>query len=170
MWPLTLGYDGKKTDVHSMAQRGGSVFGHVRLADEVFSPVVPDGGADYLLAFEKLEACRWVHYLHEDGVAVVNDQAIPTLALAATTTPYPSDAEVAALLEAQAAQVSLVPSGDMALELGNPRVANVILLGSLSHYLEIPVQVWRDAIGERVPPKVRELNLRAFEVGREAVG
>ena len=104
------------------------------------------------------------------GVAVVNDQAIPTLALAATTTPYPDDAQVAALLSAQAAQVSLVSSGDMAIELGNPRVANVILLGSLSHYLDIPAQVWQDAIGERVPPKVRELNLQAFEVGRAVVG
>ena len=86
-----------------MAQRGGSVISHVRLADEVFSPVAPDGGADFLLAFEKLEACRWAHYLHKDGIAVVNDQAIPTLAQAATSTPYPSDAEVAALFDAQAA-------------------------------------------------------------------
>ena len=73
------------------------------------------------------------------------------------------------MLNAQAAQVSLVPSGDMAAELGNPRVANVILLGSLSHYLDIPAQVWRDAIAERVPPKAREVNLRAFDVGREVV-
>jgi len=101
---------------------------------------------------------------------VVNEQAIPTLALAAKPTPYPSDDEVAALLNEQAAQVSLVPSGDIAAELGNPRVANVILLGSLSHYLDIPAQIWRDAIGERVPLKAREVNLRAFEKGREVVG
>ena len=73
------------------------------------------------------------------------------------------------MVNAQAAQVSLVPSGDMALDLGNPRVANVILLGSLSHYLDIPAQIWRDAIGERVPPKVREVKLRAFDVGRDVV-
>ena len=167
---MAQGYDVKKTDVHGMAQRGGSVISHVRLADEVFSPVVPDGGADYLLAFEKLEACRWAHYLHKDGVAVVNEQAIPTLALAAKPTPYPGDDEVAALLAAQASQVSLVPSGDMATALGNIRVANVILLGSLSHYLDIPAQIWRDAIGERVPPKAREVNLQAFDVGRDVVG
>lgn len=166
---MAQGYDVKKTDVHGMAQRGGSVISHVRLADKVFSPVVPDGGADFLLAFEKLEACRWVHYLHKDGVAVVNEQAIPTLALAATSTSYPDDAEVAAMLNARAAQVSMVAAGDIALDLGNSRVANVILLGSLSHYLDLPVQVWRDAVAERVPPKVRDLNLRAFEVGREAV-
>lgn len=166
---LAQGYDVKKTDVHGMAQRGGSVISHVRMAEEVFSPVVPDGAADYLLAFEKLEACRWAHYLHKDGVAVVNQQAIPTLALAATPTPYPNDEQIAALLHARAAQVSMISSGEIAAELGNPRVANVILLGALSHYLEIPAQIWRDAVAERVPPKVRELNLRAFEVGREAV-
>lgn len=167
---LAHGYDVKKTDVHGMAQRGGSVISHVRMAEEVFSPVVPDGAADFLLAFEKLEACRWVHFLHKKGVAVVNQQAIPTLALAATTAPYPSDDQVLALLNARAAQVSMISSGEMASTLGNLRVANVILLGALSRYMEIPVQTWQDAIAERVPPKVRELNLRAYEAGREAVG
>jgi len=166
---LAQGYDVKKTDVHGMAQRGGSVISHVRMAAEVFSPVVPNGAADFLLAFEKLEAVRWAHYLHKDGVAVVNQQAIPTLALAATPTPYPNDDQVTALLNARAGQVSMISSGEMAAKLGNPRVANVILLGALSRYMEIPAQIWRDAIAERVPPKVRELNLRAYEVGREAV-
>lgn len=166
---MAQGYDVKKTDVHGMAQRGGSVISHVRLADEVFSPVVPDGAADFLLSFEKLEACRWVHLLHKQGVVVVNEQAIPTLALAAKPTPYPSDAEVAAQLQAHAAHVSMVPSGELATALGNVRVANVILLGSLSYYLDIPLQIWLDAVAERVPPKVRALNLRAFEVGRMAV-
>lgn len=166
---MAQGYDVKKTDVHGMAQRGGSVISHVRLADEVFSPVVPDGAADFLLSFEKLEACRWVHLLHKNGVAVVNEQAIPTLALAAKPTPYPNDAEVAAKLRAHAAHVSMVPSGELATALGNVRVANVIMLGSLSYYLDIPLPIWLDAVAERVPPKVRALNLRAFEVGREAV-
>lgn len=166
---LAQGYDVKKTDVHGMAQRGGSVISHVRMAAEVFSPVVPDGAADFLLAFEKLEACRWAHYLHKDGVAVVNQQAIPTLALAAKPTPYPDDAQIVALLQARAARLSMISSGEMAAELGNPRVANVILLGALSRYMDIPAHVWQDAIAERVPPKVRDLNLRAYEVGRDAV-
>lgn len=165
---MAVGYDVKKTDVHGMAQRGGSVISHVRLADEVFSPVVPLGAADYLLAFEKLEACRWAHYLHREGVAVVNDEAIPTLALAGTT-PYPDDATITEMLRAHAAQVHLVPAGALATELGNVRVANVILLGTLSCFLDIPPDVWRQAIEERVPPKFRELNRRAFEVGREVI-
>ncbi len=167
---MAVGYDVKKTDVHGMAQRGGSVISHVRLAKQVFSPVVPVGAADFLLAFEKLEACRWANFLHRDGIVVVNDEAIPTLALASNA-PYPDDPTVLSLLQAHAAQVHLVPAGTLAAELGNPRVANVILLGALSHFLpDIPVDVWRQAIESRVPPKYRELNRRAFEVGREASG
>ena len=87
---MGAGYDVKKTDVHGMAQRGGSVVSHVRLADQVFSPIVPVGSADYLLSFEKLEACRWLHYLKPGGVVVANDEAIPTLALESRV-PYPGD-------------------------------------------------------------------------------
>ena len=162
---MAAGYDVKKTDVHGMAQRGGSVISHVRLADQVFSPMVPVGAADYLLSFEKLEACRWVHYLRRDGVAVVSDEAIPTLALEAKT-PYPSDDEIAATLAAHAAHVRIMPAGSLAAEMGNPRVANVILLGALSRFVDISVEIWLNAISERVPPKFRELNRRAFDLGR----
>lgn len=163
---MASGYDVKKTDVHGMAQRGGSVISHVRLAQTVYSPVVPDGAADYLLAFEKLEACRSVHYLHKDGVAVVNDQAIPTLALAATTAKYPDDERVVTILATHAKAYRLLPAGDLALELGNRRVANVILLGALSSFLEIPAEAWLEAIGSRVPPEARALNEEAFSLGR----
>ncbi len=162
---MAVGYDVKKTDVHGMAQRGGSVISHVRLADQVFSPMVPLGGADYLLAFEKLEACRWAHYLHRDGVAVVSDEAIPTLAMESRT-PYPADDEIMSQLQQRAGQVQIVSAGSLAAGLGNPRVANVILLGALSRFVAIPAEIWLRAIAERVPPKVRELNRRAFELGR----
>jgi indolepyruvate ferredoxin oxidoreductase beta subunit len=164
---MAAGYDVKKTDVHGMAQRGGSVISHVRLADQVFSPMVPVGAADYLLSFEKLEACRWLHYLRLDGVVVTSDEAIPTLALAGKT-PYPTDDAIAGLLAARAAHVRILPAGALATELGNPRVANVILLGALSRFVEIPVAAWLNAIAERVPPKFRELNRRAFELGRQS--
>lgn len=162
---MIVGYDVKKTDVHGMAQRGGSVISHVRLADHVYSPMVPVGGADVLLAFEKLEACRWLHYLRSDGVAVVNDEAIPTLALESRL-PYPDDAAILSLLQARARRVDLLSAGALAAQLGNARVANVILLGALSCSLDIPVAVWQRAVAERVPVKARELNLRAFELGR----
>ena len=163
---MAAGYDVKKTDVHGMAQRGGSVISHVRLADEVFSPMVPVGAADYLLSFEKLEACRWLHFLRRDGVVVTSDEAIPTLALAGKT-PYPADDAIAELLAARAAHVRILPAGRLTTELGNPRVANVILLGALSRFVEIPADLWLNAIAERVPPKFRELNRRAFELGRK---
>ena len=164
---MAVGYDVKKTDVHGMAQRGGSVISHVRLAEQVFSPMVPIGTADFLLAFEKLEACRWASYLKCDGVAVVNDEAIPTLPLGSGSAPYPSDDAIASILQAHAGRVSMIPAGSLAAELGNARAANVVLLGSLSRFLDIPAEVWQHAITERVPARFQELNQRAFEVGRQ---
>ena len=166
---MTAGYDVKKTDVHGMAQRGGSVISHVRLADRVFSPMVPVGAADYLLSFEKLEACRWLHYLRPGGVVVVNDEAIPTLAMESRM-PYPDDGTIIELLRSQASEARLVPAGSLATGLGNPRVANVILLGTLSRFVDVPVEAWQRAIEERVPPKFRELNRRAFDLGRADSG
>jgi indolepyruvate ferredoxin oxidoreductase beta subunit len=165
---VAVGYDVKKTDVHGMAQRGGSVISHVRMADQVAAPVVPLGAADFLLAFEKLEACRWVSYLGRAGVAVVNDEAIPTLALAAPGRgiPYPDDPSLTQLLRSHARQLTMMPAGRLALELGNARVTNLVLLGALSRFLDIPALVWHTVIEERVPPKFRELNRRAFEAGR----
>ncbi|MHB0874898.1 MAG: indolepyruvate oxidoreductase subunit beta [Anaerolineae bacterium] len=165
---VASGYDVKKTDVHGMAQRGGSVVSHVRMAESVHSPVVATGAANYLLAFEKLEACRWVGFLRCDGVAVVNDEKIPTLALVGSPAGYPDDDTIAHILATHAAQVSMVPAAAVAAQLGNARVANVVLLGNLSRYLEIPVDTWRQAISARVPARFQELNLRAFELGREA--
>lgn len=166
---MAVSYDVKKTDVHGMAQRGGSVISHVRLAERVFSPVVPTGAADFLLAFEKLEACRWASYLHPDGVAVVSDEKVPTLALEEGSTPYPDDDSITEALRARAGQTHIVPASSLATELGNPRVANVLLLGTVSHFLDIPTDVWLRTTQERVPPKYRDLNRRAFEVGREVI-
>lgn len=165
---MASGYDVKKTDVHGMAQRGGSVVSHVRLADKVYSPMVATGAADFLLAFEKLEACRWAGFLRCDGTAVVNDERIPTLALVGSPAPYPDDATIATILAAHAARVSMVPAAALAGQLGNARVANVVLLGCLSHHLDIPADTWREAIRSRVPQRFEGLNLRAFDLGREA--
>lgn len=163
-----MGYDVKKTDVHGMAQRGGSVVSHVRMADKVYSPMVAGGAANYLLAFEKLEACRWVGFLRCDGVAVVNDERIPTLALVGSPAKYPDDDTIAHILATHAAQVAVVPAARVAAQLGNPRVANVVLLGSLSHYLETPAEIWQQALKSRVPARYLDLNLHAFELGRQA--
>lgn len=174
---LAAGYDVKKTDVHGMAQRGGSVVSHVRLADRVFSPMVAIGGADFLLAFEKLEACRWASYLRPEGTALVNDESIPTLA-ALSASPrrraqggpaYPDDEAIAKALAASAGRVVMVEAGAIASRLGNPRVTNVVLLGALSRLLPMQEDEWHSALEARVPARYRDVNLRAFQAGREAV-
>ena len=166
---MSMGYDVKKTDVHGMAQRGGSVISHVRLAEQVFSPVVPEGAADYLLSFEKLEACRSVHYLHRTGWRSSTTRPSPPWPWPIARATYPDDDTVVDILSTHAKELSLVPAGSMAIELGNQRVANVILMGALSSYLDIPAEVWQEAIQGRVPPKARELNRRAFDEGRSFV-
>ena len=165
---MAVGYDVKKTDVHGMAQRGGSVVSHVRLADRVYSPMVPTGAADFLLGFEKLEACRSAGQLRCGGVAVVSDEAIPTLPLAAPSMRYPDDAALYGVLRARAAELTVVPAALFAARLGNPRVANLVLLGGLSRHLDIPPSAWERAIAERVPARFRDINLRAFALGRQA--
>lgn len=171
---LSAGYDVKKTDSHGMSQRGGSVSSHVRFAAEVLSPLVAPGSAHYLLALERLEAVRWLPYLRPDGVVVVNEEAIPTLAALSASPrrpgrggpPYPGAGRIAEALEARAARVVNLDAGRIALELGNARVANVVLLGRLSTLLPFPLEIWHQALEERVPPRHRDLNLRAFAAGR----
>lgn len=173
---LATGYDVKKTDAHGMSQRGGSVVSHVRFGEEVLSPVVCPGQADYLLAFEKLEAARWVSYLAPGGTAVVSDEVIPTLAALSASPrrsgrggpPYPDASALEALLTDRSGRLIMVPAGRLAAELGNARVANVILLGTLSTVLDAASEAWRAALKERVPPRFLELNLQAFEIGRTA--
>lgn len=165
---MAAGYDVKKTDVHGMAQRGGSVVSHMRMGNQIAAPVVAMGAADFLLGFEKLEACRWAGYLKPSGVAVVNDEAIPTLEFGSSgpAIPYPDDADISNILHSHACQVAMVPAGRLASALGNVRVANLVLLGVLSRFMEFPPELWQVAIEERVPPKFRQLNQRAFDVGR----
>lgn len=175
---LAAGYDVKKTDAHGMSQRGGSVVSHVRFGEEVLSPVVAAGEADYLLALERLEAARWRGQLRPQGTAVVNDEAIPTLA-ALSASPrrpdrggpqYPDLETVTGLLAERAGKVLLVPAGQVAADLGNHRVANVVLLGALSTVLDIGIDAWHAALKERVPARFLDLNLRAFAAGRQTAG
>jgi len=173
---LAAGYDVKKTDAHGMSQRGGSVVSHVRFGAKVLAPVIPPGGADFLLALEGLEAARWVGHLVPGGTAVVSDEAIPTLA-ALSASPrrpdrggpaYPALGAITGLIAERASRLLLVPAGRLASELGNHRVANVVLLGALSTVLDLPVEGWEAALLERVPTRFLDLNKRAFAVGREA--
>jgi indolepyruvate ferredoxin oxidoreductase, beta subunit len=168
---LAAGLDVKKSEVHGMAQRGGSVNTHVRWnAGRVYSPLVGEGEADILLAFEEAEALRYASYLRQGGVAVVNRQAIKPITVTSGGAHYPSEEELRAVYGRLTDRFYLVPGAELAEELGNARAANVVLLGALSGFLDLPAETWLAVIEKRVPPRYVALNRQAFLAGREAVG
>lgn len=160
------GHDVKQGEFHGVAQRGGAVFSHVRFGDRVHSPLAPRGRVDVLVALEKLEALRHAHYLKPGGTVIVNDHEIEPIRVG-DERPYPHDAM--AFLEAKGFEVWTVPATEMALDLGNHRAANVVLLGALSVVLAIPEEVWERTLADRVPERHLEVNRRAFALGRESV-
>jgi len=167
---LAAGFDVKKSEVHGMAQRGGSVNTHIRWdADRVYSPLVGLGEADFLLAFEQAEALRYVEYLHPGGLAVVNDHSIEPITVTSGGAHYPTAQELRATYAQVTENLHLVPGTAIASELGNPRTANVVLLGALAVFLEVPDEIWQEVIESRVPPKYVDLNRQAFLRGRESV-
>ena len=163
---LRAGYDAKKSEVHGMAQRGGSVVSHVRWAEEVLSPLIGLGEVDYLLALEKLEALRYIEMLRPGGTVIVNDHSIPPVSVSFGSDEYPDDQRVWRVLSEVTDDVQLVPGVELAEELGNARVSNVVMLGALSKFLDIALDIWLELIGERVPEKYVELNRQAFLKGR----
>ncbi len=166
---LAAGLDVKKSEVHGMAQRGGSVISHVRWhPEQVFSPIVGVGEADILLAFEKLEALRFAHYLREGGTAVVNDMAIVPITVSAGSAVYPKDEHLGPALAAARATMITVPGERLAQKAGNVKAANVVLLGALSTLLPLTEEVWWSCLEQRVPRKFLELNRQAFAAGRAA--
>jgi len=167
---LQAGYDVKKSEVHGMAQRGGSVTSQVRWGDKVYSPLIGNGEADIFLAFEKLEALRHIEMLRPGGTVLVNDYVIAPLSVSSGNDKYPDDRRIKAILSAVTPHYYFVPAVALAEGLGNPRVNNVVLLGALSHFFpDVNQDIWLEAIRERVPAKFVELNQRAFLVGRETM-
>ena len=153
------------SEVHGMAQRGGSVFSTVRYGEDVLSPAVPEASADVLLAFEKLEALRYLNYLKCDGLALINDQRIAPSIESLKLIPYPDDNTFEEALCRRTAMVLIAPGLEIAQGLGNPALTNTVMLGALSLFLDLPHAKWRQAIAELVPPKTVELNLLAFQEG-----
>jgi indolepyruvate ferredoxin oxidoreductase beta subunit len=158
------GLDVKLAEVHGMSQRGGAVDTVVRFGAKVFSPVVDAGGADHLIAFELLEAARWLHFLKPDGRLVVNNRVIAPLPVLIGEEPQPSGNEAALSYEG----AIFIDAEELACEAGSPRSANVVLLGAMSVGLPFPVELWREVLAGRVPPKTVEGNLAGFELGRQA--
>jgi indolepyruvate ferredoxin oxidoreductase beta subunit len=158
------GRDVKQGEFHGVAQRGGSVFSHVRFGARVHSPMTPVGQVDFLLALERLEALRYGHFVKPSGVVFVNDYKLEPARLA-DPRPYPE--EGLDFLQEKGFEVMLLPGTQGAIALGNYRVANVILLGALSTRLDIPGEVWTRTLEERIPPRLLELNRQAFARGME---
>lgn len=166
---LAAGYDVKKTDTLGMAQRGGSVLSHVRIADKVWSPLIKEGDVDVLVAFEKLEAARWSYYLHPGGVAIVNNQSTPPLSVSLGTHRYPGDKEIEGTLRQRADRIYFVDGTDKAKELGDIRTLNMIMLGCVSFLLHIDADIWKDCISQRLSRNILKMNMAAFDKGREEV-
>ncbi|MBM7581518.1 indolepyruvate ferredoxin oxidoreductase beta subunit [Caldicoprobacter guelmensis] len=160
---MDLGYDVKISEVHGMAQRGGSVVTHVRYGTKVFSPLVEPGTADILLAFEKMEALRWIHFLKEEGRAVINLQEIEPMPVIMGTYEYPKDLE--GRIREVCPNVIFFDALAVARELGNIKVTNMALIGVLAKVLGIGSEAWEKAIKMVVPPKTAEVNLKAFYAG-----
>lgn len=159
-----VGLDVKLSEVHGMAQRGGSVDTVVRFGDEVFAPITDPGGADHLVAFEMTEAARRLPYLKPDGRLLVNTRVIDPLPVLIGAVPPAADLE--SLLDREGAV--FIDADAVACEAGSPKSANIVLMGALSVGLPFPLDTWREVIASRVPPKTLEENLRAFELGRRA--
>jgi indolepyruvate ferredoxin oxidoreductase beta subunit len=158
------GLDVKLAEVHGMSQRGGSVDTVVRFGAKVFSPVTDPGRADHLIAFELLEAARWLHFLKPGGRLVVNNRIIDPLPVLIGDCPKPIGNEAALSYEG----AIFIDAEELACEAGSPRSANVVLLGAMSVGLPFAEDLWREVLTKRVPPKTVEGNLAAFELGRRA--
>lgn len=164
---LAAGYDVKKTDTLGMAQRGGSVLSHVRIARQVWSPLIKEGEVDILVGFEKLEAARWGYYLRPGGVAIVNNHALPPLSVNLGYEQYPSDEEIIDILKQRTDRIYSVNGTRRARELGNVRTLNMFMLGCASIVLPLKVHIWKDSISQRLPAKIQQINVIAFDQGRK---
>ena len=164
---LELGYDVKKSEVHGMAQRGGSVESHVRWGEKVYAPLIEQGHADFLLGFEMLETARWPSYLKEGAVVVINRYRIPPPVVNLGKASYPSEQEIESLLKDAAGRIIWIEGTAIAGELGNPAMVGVVLLGALSNLLGTEKELWLKVIERLVPEKFLELNKKAFLSGRE---
>lgn len=165
---LSEGYDVKVSEVHGMSQRGGSVVTYVRFGEKVCSPIIDKGEADVIVSFEKLEAARYVEYLKEDGRIVVNIQQIDPMPVVTGAMDYPED--LIRKMEQLGIKVDAIDGLSLAKEAGSAKAVNLVLMGRLSVYFDIPIEKWQQAIEECVPAKFAQMNQNAFLLGRNAAG
>jgi indolepyruvate ferredoxin oxidoreductase, beta subunit len=167
---MIVGYDVKKSDVLGLAVRGGSVLSHVRWGEDIASPVSMLGSMGYMLAFEPLEALRGIKLLRRDALALCNLQPIMPISVSSGDQTYPERASIERMLTAATGEVRFVDATRTAMDLGNPRVTNVIMLGAFSTFFDIESGIWVEAVLGGVPEMHRDLNRAAFHAGREMLG
>jgi indolepyruvate ferredoxin oxidoreductase beta subunit len=160
---LMNGFDVKKSEIHGMAQRGGSVVTHIRIAKEVFAPTIPAGSADVVVSFERMEFLRYAEFIGADTTLILNTQVIAPPSVADGTAEYPEDKILHT--KAKFTKVFETDAISKAMELGNPKVAGMVVLGILAKNVPFEKKTWEQAVRDRVPAKTIELNLKAFDTG-----
>ncbi len=163
---MHAGFDVKKSEIHGMSQRGGSVISQVRFGTKVFSPIIPDGQSDVLVSFERTEALRYAHLAKPGAKIIVNDmERIPITVSSGLQPPVQNTAKRLAAYPG----LMLIDANPLALKAGNIRAANLVLVGALSTFVPFDEEHWQAAMRERIPAKLLDVNLRAFALGRAAV-
>lgn len=160
---LTKGYDVKVSEVHGMSQRGGSVVTYVRFGEEVFSPVIDEGEADYIVSFELLEAARWTKYLKKDGKIITNTQQINPMPVVTGAAEYPEN--LVEKMKEEGFFVDALNALELAETAGSSKAVNLVLMGRLSKYFDFTEDEWIKSIEVSVPPKFLEMNKKAFALG-----
>ncbi|MBQ9493537.1 MAG: indolepyruvate oxidoreductase subunit beta [Oscillibacter sp.] len=163
---LGQGYDVKVSEVHGMSQRGGSVVTYVRYGDRVHSPVIDKGEADFIVSFELLEAARWLSYLKPGGQIVTSTQRMDPMPVITGAAAYPEN--LVEKLRATGAKVDALDCLALAQEAGSGKAVNIVLMGRLSHYFDLPEEAWDASLEAIVPAKFLDLNRRAFALGKNA--
>jgi indolepyruvate ferredoxin oxidoreductase beta subunit len=161
---MKAGFDVRESEVHGMAQRGGSVECNVRFGDKVYSPLIPKGGADFIIGFEMLEAMRKLDYLNDNGTLIVNRLQIPPAPVLSGDIEYPSDIEP--WITENVKNHAFVDTTEELKAIGSSKSLNIMMLGVLSHYLDFPTNEWHNAIQSQIKEKFIEINISAFDKGR----
>lgn len=156
-------YDVKVSEVHGMAQRGGSVVTYVKMGDKVYSPIIEEDQADVIIAFEQLEGLRWINYLKKSGTMIVNEQIIKPVSVSIGKAVYPS--EIIEKIKRVRESVISLDAKKIAMECGTVKAVNIVMMGVAAKYSGIEKDIWIEAIKQNVPGKVLEINLNAFEMG-----
>ena len=160
---IECGYDVKVSEVHGMSQRGGSVVTYVRYGDKVYSPIIEKGEADVILAFEQLEAARWLAYLKQGGKVLVNTQQIDPMPVITGAMQYPQG--LVEKIKEKGINITSIDALSLAEQAGSSKAVNVVLIGILAKHMDIDKNIWLETIKTTVPAKFMDMNLKAFDLG-----